>query len=81
MDKSRLKAISFGVVLVIGMIIIMNSLNLGKNEMSAMMQANGGSMDTNNYIIYLEQSITKYRLVGAILSILGGLGVLIHTRN
>lgn len=40
------------------------------------MNAHGGSMDTNNYLIYLEQSITKYRFIGSIVSILGGLGIL-----
>jgi len=36
-------------------------------------------MDTNTYLVYLEQSITKYRFIGSILSILGGLGVLKST--
>jgi hypothetical protein len=55
----------------------MNSINLGDNEMANIMVANGGSMDTGNYLVYLEQSITGYRFMGSILSILGGLGVLI----
>jgi hypothetical protein len=36
-------------------------------------------MDANTYLIYIEQSIIKYRFVGSILSILGGIGVLITT--
>ena len=36
-------------------------------------------MDTNKYLIYLEQSIINYRIIGSILSLLGGLGVLITT--
>ena len=43
------------------------------------MNANGGSMDTGKYLIYLEQSIIKHRFMGSILSIMGGLGVLIQT--
>lgn len=79
MGKNKLKSIIFGTVLIIGLIIIMKSINLGKNEVSNIVVLNGGSMDTNTYLIYLEQSIAKYRFVGAILSILGGLGILINT--
>jgi len=45
------------------------------------MKASGGSMDTNKYLIYLEQSIINYRFLGSILSILGGLGVLTTTNK
>lgn len=57
----------------------MSSINLADIEMSNIMKAHGGSMDTNKYIIYLEQSVIKYRVMGSILSIFGGLGVLINT--
>jgi hypothetical protein len=77
MGKKNLKSMIFGVVLVIGLIILMNSINLGNHEMSNIMNANGGSMDSNKYMIYLEQSIINYRFAGSILSILGGLGLLI----
>ena len=76
MEKNNLKVIIFGVIFIAGIIILINSIKLGDNEVSSIMKANGGSMDTNTYLIYLEQSITKYRLIGAILSALGGLGVL-----
>ncbi|MFL0269364.1 hypothetical protein [Candidatus Clostridium radicumherbarum] len=71
------KLLTFGIVFAIGIIILINSLNLGDNEMSNIMKAHGGSMDTNQYIIYLEQSIINYKIVGSILSLLGGLGVLL----
>ncbi len=79
MEKNNLKSIIFGAIFVVGIIILMNSINLGDNGASNIMKANGGSMDTNTYLIYLEQSITKYRFIGSILSILGGLGVLKNT--
>lgn len=75
------KLLIFGAVFIIGIIILMCSINLGDNEMSNIMKAHGGSMDTNTYIIYLEQSIIKYRIMGSILSLLGGLGVLITTNS
>jgi hypothetical protein len=73
------KLLIFGAVFVIGIIILVSNINLADIEMSNIMKAHGGSMDTNKYIIYLEQSVIKYRVLGAILSILGGLGVLINT--
>ena len=76
MNKNNRILIVFGVVFIIGMMILMNSIKLGDNEVMSIMNAHGGSMDTNNYIIYLEQSITKYRFIGSIVSILGGLGIL-----
>lgn len=79
MKKNNLILIIFGAIFVIGIIILMNSINLGDNEVYNIIKANGGGMDTNKYLIYLEQSITKYRYIGSILSILGGLGVLKNT--
>jgi hypothetical protein len=73
------KLLIFGAVFVIGIIILMSSINLADIEMSNIMKAHGGGMDTNKYIIYLEQSVIKYRIMGSILSILGGLGLLINT--
>lgn len=75
MNKNNRILIIFGVIFVIGIIILMQSINLGNNEAMSIMNAQGG-MDTNIYAIYLEQSITKYRFIGAIVSILGGLGIL-----
>lgn len=76
MSKNNRILIIFIVVFIIGIIVLMNSINLGDNEVMSIMNANGGSMDTDTYLIYLEQSITKYRFIGSIVSILGGLGIL-----
>lgn len=74
--KNNIKLIIFSAVFVTGIIILMNCLSLGNHETLNIMKANGGSMDTNKYLIYFEQSIVKYRFVGSILSVLGGLGIL-----
>ena len=76
MNKNNRISIIFGVIFLIGMIILMNSINLGKNETISIMSAHGGVMDTNKYLIYLEQSIRKYQLIGLIVSILGMFGIL-----
>jgi hypothetical protein len=81
MEKNNVISIVFGAIFVIGLIILMNSINLGNHEMYNIMKANGGSMDTNKYMIYLEQSIITFRSAGSILTILGGLGVLVATNT
>lgn len=68
--------VRFGIVFVIGIAILLGSTKLGTINMSGIMRINGGSMDTNVYLIYLEQSIIKFRFIGSILSLLGGLGVI-----
>ena len=74
MKKNNIILLVFAAIFLVGMIILMNSLSYGENEMTRIMSAHGGGMDTNQYLIYLEQAIIKYRFIGSILSILGGLG-------
>ncbi|RII34278.1 hypothetical protein D2A34_14095 [Clostridium chromiireducens] len=76
MIKVNLFVKIFGAILVTGLVILMYSVNLGDYEVANIIQSNGGSIDTNAYLIFLEQSITKYRFLGSILSVLGGLGIL-----
>lgn len=79
MQANNMRLIVYGAVFLIGLIILMNSISLGSHEISNIMKAHGGSMDTNNYLIYLEQSIIKFRFVGSILAVLGGIGILTTT--
>jgi hypothetical protein len=81
MKKNNFILILFGAVFITGIIILMNCISLGNDEVSDIMRAHGGSMDTNTYLIYLEQSITKYRYLGSIVSALGGLGILINMKT
>lgn len=76
MRKINLFLKIFGVIFVTGIVILMYSISLGDYEVANIIQSNGCSIDTNAYMIYLEQSITKYRFLGSILSMLGGLGIL-----
>ena len=76
MAKDITKVIIFGALFVIGLIILLNCINFSDQEITNILNANGGGMDTNKYLIYLEQCITKYRFLGSILSLLGGIGVL-----
>lgn len=81
MRKSNLIIIFFIIIFLVGIFILMNSVSLGDKEVSRIMHDYGGSMDTNSYVIYLEQSITKYKSIGSILSILGGLGAIKNIKN
>ena len=75
-SQSIAKLLIFGAVFIIGIIILMSNIKLGDYEISNIMEAHGGSMDTNKYLIYLEQCIIKYRILGSIVALLGGLGIL-----
>ncbi|MHB8065518.1 MAG: hypothetical protein ACYDG2_23370 [Ruminiclostridium sp.] len=77
--KIYLKSIIFAVIFIIGIIIIINSMKLGDMAVSKAMRLNGGILD--NYLMRYEQYIINYRFIGAILSILGGLGVVINVSS
>jgi hypothetical protein len=74
--KKNLKLALYAIVFIAGLVILYFNIKLGHNEVSGIMKANGGSMDTDTYLIYLEQSIIQFRFIGLVLSLLGGLGVI-----
>lgn len=78
-ETKRIRVIVSSAILLLGLITIMSSLDLGDAEMIRIMSRAGGEMDTGTYLVYLAQSIAKYRLIGAILASLGGIGLLINT--
>lgn len=63
------------VTFTIGMILLQNCVKYGEQYVHNLMY--GGGMDTNQYLIYLGKSIDKYKIMGIILSILGGVGIII----
>lgn len=75
MNKNALRLIFWIVICFIGLITLLNSISLGINEASNIVISQGGSIDNEIYLVYLEQSIIKYRVIGLILSILGGIGI------
>jgi len=60
-----------------GLILIFSSTALGQNEGSRVIQANGGSMDTAEYQRTITSVMDNCRMAGAIISLVGGLGVLL----
>ena len=69
--------IIFAITFIIGIIILMNSVNLGSNAVDKLLLRRGG---INDYPFFLEQCILNYKILGGILAILGGFGVILNTR-
>ena len=80
MWRSGLIGTVFGIVLVGGPVILLNCLSLGTQEASDILRSES-SMSGEKYFIYLAQSIEKYRFLGAILLLLGGLGLILTMSN
>ncbi|MCV2271505.1 hypothetical protein OCS97_010575 [Clostridioides difficile] len=61
---------------VIGVVVLFCCIGLGEFSAEHIIQQNVGIMDTDQYNIYLDQSISQYRNFGSILALLGGIGIL-----
>ena len=62
------------ITFIIGIILTLYCTQLGNDHVSTIMRENGGSMDTNKYIIYLQESIRTYRELGIALVVVSALG-------
>lgn len=51
-----------------------SSVSLGREAAHAYLQAQGGSMDSAQFVIMVQESIHTYRWTGGLLSLLGGFG-------
>ncbi|MDB0519970.1 hypothetical protein C4R87_19305 [Clostridioides difficile] len=76
MENKNLKLTICIFAFVIGIIVLFCCIGLGQFSAECIIQQNGGTMDSNQYNIYLEQSISQYRNFGSILALLGGIGIL-----
>ncbi|MEA4913420.1 MAG: hypothetical protein VB061_02505 [Christensenella sp.] len=61
---------------VLGLVLTLSSASIGQSTASAELMKNGGSMDTSMYQYIMSNTAESYRLVGAILSIISGVGAL-----
>lgn len=64
------------IILLIGIRGIFQSTKRGLKEGNDAIWENGGSMETNQYNLIVEESIRNYRITGVILTTLGGCGML-----
>lgn len=65
------------VAFIVGMILIFSSAAIGQGMGRSAMQANGGSIDTRVYERIIDTNTLNYRTAGAIISLIGGFGVLL----
>ncbi|AZR73463.1 hypothetical protein BBF96_08750 [Anoxybacter fermentans] len=75
MSKKVFQVISI-VILIVGLIIMFNSITWGSNSANAYLRAHGGGMDTAMFMVVFQEYINIYKLVGGILVVIGGLGFL-----
>lgn len=61
---------------VLGLVLVLTSASIGLSTASAEITKNGGSMDTAAYEYILSNTAENYRIVGAILSLITGVGAL-----
>ncbi|MBK9924717.1 MAG: hypothetical protein IPP66_05420 [Anaerolineales bacterium] len=73
MNKS-LFVITSLVLFVVGLLLILNSVSWGHEAANGYLQSQGGSMDTAQFVIVLQEYINTYRWIGGILAVISGLG-------
>ena len=77
MDKRFYRATIIGgvILFVIGVILILYATDIGRELASHAIQANGGSMATDEYMFIMQSKTLSFQLVGTVCSIVGGIGV------
>ena len=61
---------------VLGLVLVLTSATIGLSTASAELAKNGGSMDTAMYQYIMSNTAESYRIVGAILALITGVGAL-----
>ena len=74
MNRSWLSIVSLA-LFVIGLAVVFRSVPWGMDAANAFLRSQGGGMDTNQFIIIVQESISVYRWIGGILAAIGGLGL------
>jgi hypothetical protein len=75
MTRFSFLLISLG-LLVIGLVLVFSSVGRSVDAANAYLGSHGGSMDTAQFTILLQEYIHTYQWTGGILAVLGGLGLL-----
>jgi len=61
---------------VLGLLLTLTSATIGLSTANAELAKNGGTMDTAMYQYIMSNTADSYRLVGAILAVITGLGAI-----
>ena len=76
MNKKSYKAVIGGVILfVIGIMLILYAADIGRELAHRAIQANGGSMDTEEFMFIMKSKTLSFQLIGTVCSVIGGIGV------
>lgn len=78
---SLVPSLIFAVLFIVGIIVTTNSITTGRASANAILQANGGSMSTDKYLVFLQESIKSYRSVGTVLMSVSGAGFVLSAVN
>lgn len=62
---------------VLGLVLVLTSATIGLKTANAELSKNGGSMDTVMYQYIMSNTAESYRIIGAILAIITGVGALL----
>ena len=62
---------------VLGLVLVLTSATIGLSTANAEMTKNGGFMDTSMYQYIMSNTAESYRIVGAILALITGVGALL----
>lgn len=73
MNRSSFLVISL-ILFVAGLVVLFSSVSLGNEAANAYLRSQGGGMDGGQFMIVFQESISTYRWIGMILSVIGGLG-------
>lgn len=76
MDKKFYRTTMIGgmILFVIGLVLIFCASNIGRELAYHAIQANGGSMDTEEYMFIMKSQTLSFQLAGTVCSIVGGIG-------
>ena len=77
MDKKFYWAamISGAILFVIGIVLVLCAVDIGRELAHHAIQANGGSMATDEFMFIMQSKTLSFQLVGTVCSIVGGIGV------
>jgi len=62
---------------VLGLVLVLTSATIGLTTANAELAKNGGSMDAQMYEYIMSNTAESYRIVGAILAVITGVGALL----
>lgn len=74
---SKVLGVAGVIIFVIGMVLALNSVNIGMDAASVAIQEAGGSMDTEQFYFIMQSTANAYLVCGAVSALIGGLAAII----